>query len=107
MPNVSHIYFFRLVPLSPQAYEDVQGFLNASIPAAGVFCDLVKALDKKCENIDKVCGSLKHLTVGKSRSWFMREILKGLKFEIISNYTNEHNYIFPPIVCLQHLLLCV
>lgn len=56
---------FLLVSLFPQAYEEVQGFLNSSFPTSE-FSDLAKALDAKCQAIDKLSALLRDLTVGKS-----------------------------------------
>ncbi|KAM8910733.1 uncharacterized protein AB9W97_006952 isoform 1-T1 [Spinachia spinachia] len=53
----------ELLNLTDKAYEDVRGFLNSTIPTVDVFSDLVKALDTKYQNIDKLCGLLKDLTV--------------------------------------------
>ncbi|KAL6117836.1 uncharacterized protein ACO6RY_15546 [Pungitius sinensis] len=50
----------ELLKLTDKAYEDVQGFLNSTV---GAFGDLVKALDTKYQNIVKLSGLLKALTV--------------------------------------------
>lgn len=51
---------------SPQAYEEVQGFLRLSLPTT-VFSDLAKALDAKYEAVNKLSSLLKDLTAGKWR----------------------------------------
>nr|XP_020470325.1 uncharacterized protein LOC109968411 isoform X2 [Monopterus albus] len=45
-----------------EAYEEVQGFFNSSVPTA-VFSDLANALDVKCQTIDKLSALLKDLTI--------------------------------------------
>lgn len=50
-----------------QAYEEVQSFFSSSSPTS-VFSDLTKALDSKCQAVEKLSALLKDLTVGKSRS---------------------------------------
>lgn len=54
------------ISLFPQAYEEVQGFFTSSFPTS-VFRDLTKALDSKCQAVDKLLALLKDLAVGKSR----------------------------------------
>ncbi|KAL7395424.1 hypothetical protein ABVT39_016467 [Epinephelus coioides] len=49
--------------LTKKAYEEVQGFLNSSFPTS-VFSDLTKALDTKCQAMDKLSALLKDITVG-------------------------------------------
>lgn len=55
----------NLVSLFFQAYDEVQGFLNSSLPTSLV-SDLSVALDSKCRAIEKLSASLKDLIVGKS-----------------------------------------
>ncbi|KAI3351885.1 hypothetical protein L3Q82_020715 [Scortum barcoo] len=52
----------ELVNLTNKAYEEVQGFSNMSSPTS-VFSDLTRALDAKCEAVDKLSSSLKDLTL--------------------------------------------
>ncbi|KAK5864991.1 hypothetical protein PBY51_016187 [Eleginops maclovinus] len=52
----------ELFNLTKKVYEEVHGFLNTSFPPS-VFSDLTKALDRKCEVIDKFSTLLKSLTV--------------------------------------------
>lgn len=48
----------------PQAYEEVQDFFSSSCPT-GVLSDLIKALDAKCQAINKLSALLQDLTEGK------------------------------------------
>ncbi|XP_031175218.1 uncharacterized protein LOC116064273 isoform X2 [Sander lucioperca] len=52
----------ELLKLTNKAYEEVQEFLNSSFPTSD-FSDLAKALDTKCQVIDKLSALLKDLTV--------------------------------------------
>ncbi|XP_042349668.1 uncharacterized protein LOC121948350 isoform X2 [Plectropomus leopardus] len=52
----------ELLNLTNKAYEEVQGFLNSACPNS-VFSDLTKALDLKCQVMDKVSALLKDIAV--------------------------------------------
>ncbi|XP_028444528.1 uncharacterized protein gjb1b isoform X2 [Perca flavescens] len=52
----------ELLKLTNKAYEEVQEFLNSSFPTSD-FSDLAKALDTRCQAIDKLSALLKDLTV--------------------------------------------
>ncbi|XP_035524699.1 uncharacterized protein LOC118333247 [Morone saxatilis] len=52
----------ELLNFTKKAYEEVQGFFNSSFPTSA-FSDLAKALDTKCQAVDKLSALLKDLTV--------------------------------------------
>ncbi|XP_034545174.1 uncharacterized protein LOC117816899 isoform X2 [Notolabrus celidotus] len=53
----------ELLHFTNKAYEEVQGFLNSSLPA-NVFSDLATTLDAKCQAVVKLSTLLKDHTVG-------------------------------------------